>query len=59
MIVMSIYIIGSIIAIILGSIILWREPNKENLQVGMLAPMAILSWVSVAIIIWKRKVYFK
>lgn len=53
------YIIGVLIAFILGCILIYKEKNKENLQYGMIAPLALLSWISVILILWKfRKFLF-
>lgn len=53
------YIIGVLIAFILGCILIYKEKNEENLQYGMIAPLALLSWISVILILWKfRKFLF-
>ena len=53
---MEIYIIGSVIAFILGCILAYVEhkkaPNEEQ-QLGMLAVIALLSWISVVMLLWK------
>ena len=49
-----VYIIGAIIALLLGIILLLKEDkNNPELQPGMLCPMVLLSWFSVCIILWK------
>lgn len=50
------YISGAIIALLLGVILLLKEDNGEReIQEGMIGPIAILSWISVFLIVWKLK----
>ena len=52
------YMIGVLIAFLLGCRLLYKEKNKKNLQYGMIAPLALMSWISVIIILYKRKRLF-
>ena len=47
------YTIGTIVALILGLYLLYKEEDKQDLQVGMIAPIALMSWISVILIIRK------
>ena len=49
------YMIGVLIAFVLGCRLLYKEKDKKNLQYGMIAPLALMSWLSVAIILWKLR----
>ena len=49
---MTFYMIGLIIAFILGLLLVGLEEDKKNLQYGMLAPLALLSWISVGLILY-------
>ena len=49
-----VYMIGVLIAFILGIVIYITEEDKEDAQIGMLAPMALLSWITVFLILYKR-----
>ena len=49
------YMIGVIVAAILGSILLFKEKNDKDLQPGMIGCIALMSWLSVALILWKYK----
>ena len=57
------YIIGVIIAFIMAIILLIKEEkdekDKKTLQHGMIAPIAILSWISVYLMFFKLKDKFK
>ena len=61
MVIGIIYLIGSLIALILGCRLLYKEEckliyskeKKRTLQYGMLAPLIIMSWISVFLILWK------
>lgn len=55
MILLIIYNIGAIIALILGLILLFKEEDKHYLQVGIIAPMTLLSWITVVLLIWKYR----
>jgi hypothetical protein len=55
---MEIYIIGVIIAFILGCILAYVEHKKnpeEEQQLGMLAVIGLMSWVSVVVLLWKYR----
>ena len=49
-----IYIIGVIIAFILGIILISKEKKKDDLEYGMMAPLMLLSWISVILILWRK-----
>lgn len=49
-----IYIIGVIIALILGIILISKEEKKDDLEYGMMAPLMLLSWISVILILWRK-----
>ena len=55
---MKFYIIGAIIAFVLGGILAYAEhrksPNKEQ-QLEILAVIAVASWASVVLLLWKYK----
>lgn len=56
MILLIFYNIGAVIAFILGLILLFKEDKEEKengcyLQAGMIAPITLLSWISVMLII--------
>jgi len=40
---------------ILGLILMFKEEDKKNAQYEMIAPMALLSWITVVLILWKYK----
>ena len=44
-----------IAATILGSILLFKEKNDKDIQPGMIACIALMSWISVILILWKYK----
>jgi len=56
-----IYGIGAVIALILGLIILFKEESclrifkeeNDKLQIEMLAPLTLLSWISVVLIAYR------
>lgn len=58
-----IYLIGCFIALLLGMRLLYKEECKliylkekeKTLQYGMLAPLTLMSWFSVFMILWKLK----
>ena len=52
---MEIYFIGLVIAFILGCRLLYKERNKKDIQYDMIAPLTLMSWVSVFLILWKCK----
>ena len=47
------YTIGMIIAFLLGCRLYYKEKDKTYSQIGMIAPLTIMSWISVVLIIWK------
>jgi hypothetical protein len=51
----KIYLIGCFIAFLLGMRLLYKEERKKEkeIQYGMLAPLTLMSWISVFIILWK------
>lgn len=49
------YLIGVLIAFILGCRLIYKEPDKKNLQYGMIVPLTLLSWISVVLILWKLR----
>lgn len=48
------YVIGIFISFVLGIVIYINEEDKEDSQIGMLAPMALLSWITIFLILHKR-----
>ena len=57
MIITYIYLIGCVVALILGLIILIKESkdSKKELQPGLICPLILMSWFSVYIIFWKLR----
>ena len=51
----EIYFVGVIVAFLLGCKLLYNIKNKTNIQYGILAPLSLLSWISVVLILWKLK----
>ena len=52
---LTFYVFGMFVAFIL-SILLYVAQNKgDNPQIGMIAAISILSWISVILILWKFK----
>ena len=52
---LTFYVFGMFVAFIL-SILLYVAQNKgDNSQIGMIAAISILSWISVILILWKFK----
>ena len=49
------YVIGVIVSFILGCILIFKEEDKKNTQYEMIAPMALLSWITVVLILWKYR----
>ena len=47
------YIIGTVIALMLGYRLLYKEKDKKDLQYEMLIPLTLMSWISVFLILWK------
>jgi hypothetical protein len=48
-----IYLTGCFIALILGIRLLYKERNNKDIDTSVIAPLVILSWISVFIILWK------
>ena len=48
-----IYLIGCFIALILGIRLLYKERNNEDIDTSVMAPLVIMSWISVFMILWK------
>ena len=57
MIIGIIYLIGCFIAFLLGIRLLYKEEHKKEkeIQYGMLAPLTLMSWISVFLILWKLR----
>jgi hypothetical protein len=58
MIVGIIYLIGCFIALLLGIRLLYKEEynsKEKEIQYGMLAPLTLMSWFSVFMILWKLR----
>ena len=53
--ILEIYFIGMIVATILGLILLFKQKNDKDIQPGMIACIALMSWISVILILWKYK----
>ena len=49
------YLIGVLIAFILGCRLIHNEKEKIKVQYGMIAPLALMSWISVVLILWKLR----
>ena len=49
-----IYLIGCFIALVLGCRLFYKE-KKRTVQYGMLAPLILMSWFSVFMILWKLR----
>jgi len=52
----TIYLIGCFIALLLGIRLLYKEgynSKEKEIQYGMLAPLTLMSWISVFLILWK------
>ena len=49
-----IYISGVMMAFILGIILISKEEKKDDLEYGMIAPLMLLSWISVILILWRK-----
>lgn len=55
MVVGIIYLIGCFIALVLGIRLLYKEKNNEDIDSSIIAPLIIMSWISVFVILWKIK----
>ena len=56
-ILLGIYIVGAIIAFVMGILLasyyeMKRKEDDDELQYGMIAAIAIMSWISVVMLIW-------
>ena len=49
------YLIGALIAFVLGCKLIYKETDKKNLQYEMIIPLIVLSWISVVLILWKLR----
>lgn len=47
------YLIGCFIALILGLRLLYKEKNNNEINTSVIAPLVIMSWISVFLILWK------
>lgn len=47
------YIIGMGLAFIMGVFLYSTQEDKKNSQLGMIAPITLLSWITVIIIVWR------
>ena len=48
-----IYLIGCFIALVLGIRLLYKERNNKDIDTSVMAPLVIMSWFSVFMILWK------
>lgn len=48
-----IYLIGCFIALILGIRLLYKERNNVDVDSSIIAPLVIMSWISVFMMLWK------
>ena len=48
-----IYLIGCFVALILGIRLLYKERNNKDIDTSVMAPLVIMSWISVFMILWK------
>ena len=55
MIIGIIYLIGCFIALLLGMRLLYKEKNNDDIDVSVIAPLIIMSWISVFLILWKLR----
>lgn len=55
MIVGIIYLIGCLIALLLGIRLLYKEKNNNEIDTSVIAPLIIMSWISVFLILWKLR----
>lgn len=49
----TIYLIGCFIALVLGVRLLYKEKNNDDIDTSVIAPLVIMSWISVFLILWK------
>jgi len=50
-----IYLIGCFIALLLGIRLLYKEKNNDDIDMSIIAPLIIMSWISVFLILWKLR----
>lgn len=50
-----IYLIGCFIALVLGIRLLYKERNNDDIDTSVIAPLVIMSWISVFLILWKLR----
>ncbi len=55
MVIGIIYLIGCFIALLLGIRLLYKERNNEEIDTSVIAPLVIMSWISVFLILWKLR----
>lgn len=48
-----IYLIGCFIALLLGIRLLYKEKDNDEIDTSVIAPLVIMSWISVFLILWK------
>ena len=53
MVIGIIYLIGCFIASILGCRLLYKHRNDDDIDTSVMAPLIIMSWFSVFMILWK------
>lgn len=49
----TIYLIGCFIALVLGIRLLYKEKDNDEIDTSVIAPLVIMSWISVFLILWK------
>lgn len=49
----KIYLIGCFIALVLGMRLLYKEKDNDEIDTSVIAPLVIMSWISVILILWK------
>ena len=49
----TIYLTGCFIALILGIRLLYKERNNVDVDSSIIAPLVIMSWISVFMMLWK------
>lgn len=49
----TIYLTGCFIALILGIRLLYKEKDNDDIDTSVIAPLVIMSWISVFMILWK------
>ena len=55
MVIGIIYLIGCFIALLLGIRLLYKEKNNDDIDMSIIAPLIIMSWISVFLILWKLR----